>query len=242
MDLGERLRNTREGRGISLAQASAHLLMSTRQLIDLEEDRSGAFHNDGFRIRAATAYSEWLGVTDIFDSASNDVVTESLSTLGTSIRHQPTMPMAALALCAVAVGIVGIGLLARRAVQPGLVAGQASLLAHTAGPPPAPEAQPPLPPQRTPTTPVTSSPLLMVQADRSTWLFARFADGSVLEMAVEPDTPFELPSDPVYLAIGSEHGLLRQGGRVVRLDAWASKGVIRLNHTAVEEALQRLRT
>lgn len=242
-NLGEQLKHTRQSRGISLAQASAHLLMSTRQLIDLEDNRGGAFHNDGFRLRAATAYSEWLGVTDIFDSADDDVPTEAFSALRTPFRYRPTMRMAALALSAVAVGIIGAAFLAHRAVvPPGPSTGQAVPVAHSAAPTPAPAAQAPPPAQGTATPPATATPLLLVQVDRSTWLFARFADGSVLEMAVEPDTPFELPSDPIYLAIGAEHGLLLQGSRVVRLDAWASKGVIRLNRTAVDEALQRLRT
>ena len=205
MDLGERLRNTRQGRGISLAQASAHLLMSTRQLIDLEENRDSAFHNDRFRIRAATAYSEWLGVDDILDPEDHDVHAEAFSALRTSIRHRPTIRMAVLALSAAAVGIIGTALLARRAVPTALPTGHTVSMAHSAAPAPTPQA--PLPPPRTVAAPAAATPLLLVQTDRATWLFARFADGSVLEMAVEPDTPFELPSDPVYLAIGSEHGL-----------------------------------
>lgn len=246
--VGAELRAARLARGLEISEVAAQVMLSTRQIADLESEPSGAFYNDGFRIRAAHAYAQWLGLPDVLLPGSEPAVTASalpaVSDAGTKIGRWPAVVAAAVLL--LIGGYVASRNIGAREADHGPSDARAPIPAASV---PAPMASgPSAPPQFALTAEEWSEADLDRQNDQSlvlsvsapSWLFVRYADGQTVERQLESGEAFPVTRELAYLALGTERAELSQGGRTRRLDAWASQGQIRINRTALDQILSTL--
>lgn len=247
--MGAELRAARVSRGLAIGEVAARLLLSTRQIADLEGEPSGAFYNDGFRLRAAQSYAQWLGLPDVLVGGDEPAVTAPAQPpVARSVEPKSARWPAVVA----GVAVLAIGaFVAWRTVglRPTADGAHETLAPLPAAPVPAPITSGPLaPPQFALTAEEWSAAAVDGQADQSlvlsvsapSWLFIRYADGQTVERQLESGEAFPISRELAYLALGTERAELSQGGRTQRLDGWASQGQIRINRTGLDQILATL--
>lgn len=67
-----------------------------------------------------------------------------------------------------------------------------------------------------------------VTAAQRTWLYVRYANGTVDERSLEPGGRYVLSARPVFLAVGTSAVTLEVRGRYVPVDPWIVDGQVRL--------------
>lgn len=67
-----------------------------------------------------------------------------------------------------------------------------------------------------------------VTAAQRTWLYVRYANGTVDERSLEPGGRYVLAARPVFLAVGTSAVTLEVRGRYVPVDPWIVDGQVRL--------------
>ncbi len=256
--VGGELRAARLARGLQLSDVADQLLLSTRQIAELEMEQTGAFHNEGFRLRAAQSYARWLGVPDPIEGGDEP---EAVAPEVTHPVDQPTARARWPIVVVVGLVVLLVGYVITRRVsgrqqtdrgaeaQPVLPAVSVPAPVPAPAPTPAQSApEAPAPPQfaitaeewRDVSGAQRAGQSLQLTVSAPCWLFVRYVDGETVERQLESGEAFPLKGEPAYLALGIERAELSLGGRIQHLDSWASQGQIRINRTGLDQIVSAL--
>jgi cytoskeleton protein RodZ len=247
--MGERLRAARVEQGLSSDEVARRLLLSNGQIAGLERGDSHPFYSARFYHQALTKYARLVGIPmsglppEPRPIAEAPVTAARPATFSRPAKaaagpwRSRTTPIAAsIVLAASAVGGGYLWAMYRRAPTPATT--------HIEAPPPAPLAPPgPLPAPETP-APVaenvvakqpatTRGAIGTLQFNADTWVFVRYADGTVVERKVTAGLSYAIEADPTFLIVGSTDATLSVRGRPVDVARWIRDDQIRIGKSAL---------
>lgn len=253
-DIGAELTRVRVARGLTLAQVSEQLLLSTRQVKALEEVDFSAFHNPTFHLKALRKYVAFAGIDTTLLNRVAAAVARPEPVLTAAVADEPLaddgsrrglVVVGSILLVAAAVAAGGYFLWLRDTTRPVAT----STTAHaepvpSAPPPPVAVAQsavvtaaevapvevsaPVEPAGNAPPVGFTPAAFGSVRVLHPTWIFLRDADNNATEKTLAAGESLEFETQPTYLAVGSPDVELTIAARTVDIARFVQNGQIRI--------------
>jgi cytoskeleton protein RodZ len=241
MDIGAQLRSSREGRRLSLETVARTIRVQPRVLVAIERNDSAAIPPRPFGRGFVRAYAREVGlnpdqtVRDYFEQfapLADAPVAEAVTYAQArdDFRLVSSRPIL-IGTLAIAIVLIGAGLLVRAAKQP---ARDASFVGTSGGPAPAvasgdaarPVDAPPAPPRAATTTPARAI-TVVIEASAPCWVTARTDGHRALYQTLKPGEKSTLSADrEVTLLAGNAAGLTWTiNGRVA--GSFGSPGAVR---------------
>ena len=251
--VGRLLAHQRRQLGVSLEDATRQLLLSKSQIEGLERGEPGAFYNPQFYRQALRKYAAYLQVALPELPATTEVAAPVLAPALPAEHFEP--PSRTHVYLAVAAGLIvvvgGAGWFIARAAgrAPATVATvvtagatgrpveiPADIPTDTPAAPPAPPVTTPGPSLDVPQAQeVAASAVGILTVDDPSWVFIRYADGSVVQRAVNPGEQLALTQRMVYLAAGTRTVHVTVADRMIDTRPFVTdKGEVRVSARQLE--------
>lgn len=239
-DIGAELARVRVERGLTCAQVSETLLLSTRQVKALEEVEFAAFHNPTFHLNALRKYVAFAGLDASLVNRVASALARPDPVLSAGRSDEPAgddarrglVLVGSIVLLAAVVVAGGYFLWRRDVTGPRPQAAPARL---EAPPPavvpaadPAPTEPPPAPPAAGVPAAASSTAVGAVRVQHPTWIFVRDADNNVIEKTLVEGESFDFETQPTYLAVGTTAAELTISGRSIDVAPFVTNGQIRI--------------
>lgn len=264
VSLGRLLAHQRLTLGISLDDASRHLLLSKSQIEGLERGDPAAFYNPQFYRQALRKFAAYVNVALPEEPTVADLPAPVLAPPPPPTQFEPPsrvpVYLTIAALLLVVVGGAG-WLLARSgggeatseaaalaAVRVTTIPAdvRAEIPAAPAAPPAAPGLSLDVPQEQqesaaapaTPTAvvePASASAVGMLTVDDPSWVFVRYVDGSVVQRGINPGEQLALTQRVVYLAAGTRTVHVTVADRMIDTRPFVTdKGEVRVSARQLE--------